>query len=75
MSIQEKFEEEMLDICEKYYKLEPIENTAPTLEIDGIRMHRTKHMTPLEDARRKVETAGVSDLQSREERHQISGRR
>jgi predicted methyltransferase len=45
---------------EKYYKLEPIENTAPTLEIDGIRMHRTKHMTPLEDARRKVETVGVS---------------
>jgi predicted methyltransferase len=45
---------------ERYYKLEPIENTAPTLEIDGIRMHRTKHMTPLEDAKRKVETVGVS---------------
>ena len=44
---------------ERYYKLEPIENTAPTLEIDGIRMHRTKYMTPLEDALRKVETAGV----------------
>ncbi len=47
---------------EKYYKLEPIENTAPTIEIDGIRMHRTKHMTPLEDARKKVETiAAISD--------------
>jgi len=45
---------------ERYYKLEPIENTAPTLEIDGIRMHRTKHMTPQEDARRKVETVDVT---------------
>ena len=45
---------------QRYYKLEPIENTAPTLEIDGIRMHRTKHMTPIEDARRKVKTVGVS---------------
>ncbi|MCG3220500.1 MAG: methyltransferase [Candidatus Heimdallarchaeota archaeon] len=45
---------------ERYYKLEPIENTAPTIEIDGIRMHRTKHMTPLEDAQRKVETMRIN---------------
>lgn len=44
-----------------YYKLEPIENTAPTLEIDGIRMHRTKHMTPLEDARHKVKLVDVAE--------------
>ncbi len=44
-----------------YYKLEPIENTAPTLEIDGIRMHRTKHQTPLEDARTKIRWAEVAE--------------
>jgi predicted methyltransferase len=44
----------------RYYKLEPIENTAPTIEIDGIRMHRTKHMTPLEDARRKIHAVEIS---------------
>ena len=42
-----------------YYKLEPIKGTAPTIEIDGIRMHRTKHMTPLEDAERKIEYVRV----------------
>ncbi|MCE7749803.1 MAG: methyltransferase [Candidatus Heimdallarchaeota archaeon] len=45
---------------ERYYKLEPIENTAPTIEIDGIRMHRTKHVTPLEDARRKIFAVNVA---------------
>ncbi|MHA1551861.1 MAG: methyltransferase domain-containing protein [Candidatus Heimdallarchaeaceae archaeon] len=40
---------------ECYYKLEPIKGTVPTIEIDGIRMHRTKHMTPIEDAERKIE--------------------
>ena len=45
---------------ERYYKLEPIENTAPTIEIDGIRMHRTKHITPLEDARRKIFAVNVA---------------
>ena len=45
---------------ERYYKLEPIEHTAPTIEIDGIRMHRTKHMTPLEDARKKIAAVNVS---------------
>ena len=44
-----------------YYKLEPIENTAPTIEIDGIRMHRTKHLTPLEDAKLKVKIIGISE--------------
>jgi predicted methyltransferase len=44
---------------ERYYKLEPIENSAPTLEIDGIRMHRTKMVSPLQDAENKVMTAGI----------------
>lgn len=44
-----------------YYKLEPIENTAPTLEIDGIRMHRTKYLTPLEDARNKIKLVAVAE--------------
>lgn len=43
----------------KYYKLEPIRNSAPTLEIDGIRMHRTKMISPLEDAEKKIMLAGV----------------
>ncbi len=42
-----------------YYKLEPIKGTAPTIEIDGIRMHRTKHMIPLEDAERKIQYVGI----------------
>jgi len=46
---------------ESYYKLEPIENTAPTLEIDGIRMHRTKYLTPLEDARNKIKLVAVAE--------------
>lgn len=45
---------------ERYYKLEPIRDTAPTIEIDGIRMHRTKHMTPIEDAERKIKYVGVN---------------
>ncbi|WP_456365217.1 class I SAM-dependent methyltransferase [Thermococcus sp.] len=36
-----------------YYKLVP--TVPPTIEIDGIRMHRTKGTNPLRDARRKVE--------------------
>lgn len=36
-----------------FYKLVPT-GGAPTIEIDGIRMHRTKGMTPDEDARSKV---------------------
>ncbi len=37
-----------------YFKLTPIKNSAPTLEIDGIRMHRTKNITPIEDTKRKI---------------------
>jgi len=44
---------------ECFYKLEPIKGTVPTIEIDGIRMHRTKHMTPIEDAERKIEYVKV----------------
>ena len=33
--------------------------TAPTLEINGIHMHRIKRITPWEDARRKVEEVEV----------------
>jgi predicted methyltransferase len=44
---------------ECFYKLEPIKGTVPTIEIDGIRMHRTKHMTPIEDAERKIEYVRV----------------
>jgi len=44
---------------ERYYKLEPIKNSAPTLEIDGIRMHRTKMLSPLEDAENKIILAGI----------------
>ncbi len=42
------------------YKLRLVrENTAPTLEINGIHMHRIKHMTPWEDAKRKVKEAEI----------------
>ena len=36
-----------------YYKLVPT-NGAPTVEIDGIKMHRSKGIDPFEDARLKV---------------------
>ena len=36
-----------------YYKLVPTD-TAPTLEINGIKMHRSKEMDPLADARMKT---------------------
>ena len=41
----------------KYYKLRPTADSAPTVEIDGIRMHRTKTVGPWEDSRRKVQYA------------------
>ncbi len=41
----------------KYYKLRPTADSAPTVEIDGIRMHRTKTVDPGEDSRRKVQYA------------------
>ncbi len=37
-----------------YYKLVPT-SSAPTLEINGIKMHRSKDIEPLEDARLKTE--------------------
>ena len=45
---------------QRYYKLEPIKNSAPTIEIDGIRMHRTKNLAPLEDALQKIKWIGIS---------------
>jgi len=41
-----------------FYKLGPTEG-APTLEIDGIRMHRTKGTTPDADAQEKIEALGI----------------
>ena len=41
-----------------FYKLMPTGN-APTLEIDGIRMHRTKNTTPILDAVEKVEALKI----------------
>jgi len=39
----------------KYYRLfAPYPEDAPTLEISGIRMHRTEEVTPWEDAKMKV---------------------
>ena len=43
---------------DRYYKLVPTAG-APTLEIDGIRMHRTKGTTPDRDAREKIEAMGI----------------
>ncbi|ADL19359.1 Predicted archaea-specific methyltransferase [Acidilobus saccharovorans 345-15] len=42
-----------------YYKLVPLEGGAPTLEINGIHMHRISGTTPLRDAELKVKAAGV----------------
>lgn len=41
-----------------YYKLVPTSG-APTLEIDGVRMHRTKGTTPEADAMEKVRALGI----------------
>jgi len=41
-----------------YYKLVPTSG-APTLEIDGVRMHRTKDTTPEVDARKKIRALGI----------------
>lgn len=43
-----------------YYKLVPA-GGAPTLEIDGIRMHRTKNTTPDRDAAEKLRILGIKD--------------
>ncbi len=42
-----------------FYKLAPTDS-APTLEIDGIRMHRTKGTTPDRDTRDKLRLLGLS---------------
>lgn len=41
-----------------FYKLTPTEG-APTIEIDGIRMHRTKDTTPERDTRDKIRALGL----------------
>ncbi|WP_088335750.1 methyltransferase domain-containing protein [Methanopyrus sp. KOL6] len=47
--------------AEHYYKLLPVRpGEAPTIEIDGIRMHRTKWTDPWTDAGVKVGRVGVS---------------
>ena len=43
----------------RYYKLVPTAG-APTLEIDGVRMHRTKETTPDEDTEEKLEALGLT---------------
>ncbi|MEM2755736.1 MAG: RsmD family RNA methyltransferase [Candidatus Bathyarchaeia archaeon] len=43
-----------------YYKLKPVApNTAPTIEIDGIHMHRILSTTPWEDSKVKVKLLSV----------------
>lgn len=45
---------------EHYYKLKPVApNTAPTIEIDGIHMHRILNVTPWEDSRIKVKLLSI----------------
>jgi predicted methyltransferase len=43
----------------RYFKLLPTKG-APTLEIDGIRMHRTKNTTPEKDAKDKINVLGIN---------------
>ncbi len=45
---------------ERFYKLVPTAG-APTLEIDGVRMHRTKDTTPDKDTEAKLCVLGVVD--------------
>ncbi|WP_456422912.1 class I SAM-dependent methyltransferase [Thermococcus sp.] len=44
---------------EHYYKLVP--TIPPTIEINGIRMHRTKGLSPLQDTRNKVNTVNPKE--------------
>ncbi|MEM3149120.1 MAG: methyltransferase domain-containing protein, partial [Candidatus Jordarchaeales archaeon] len=45
---------------ETYYKLRcVVEGSAPTLQINGVYMHRVLGMTPWDDSRRKVRVLGV----------------
>ncbi len=44
----------------KYYRLREVRfNTAPTLEISGIHMHRIKNITPWEDSLMKIKLAKI----------------
>ena len=43
---------------EHFYKLVPCPGGAPTLEIDGIHMHRVSRITPDQDARMKIGALG-----------------
>jgi len=54
--IEQGREERLEFFAGHYYKLRPTVS-APTLEIDGIQMHRTKLVDPWEDARRKASHA------------------
>jgi len=51
--IEQGREEPLEFFAGRYYKLRPTES-APTIEIDGIQMHRTKEINPWEDSRRKA---------------------
>lgn len=44
---------------DKYYRLLSLGFCSPTLEISGVRMHRTKGITPWGDAKRKVSLLGI----------------
>ena len=54
--IDDGVETELELFAGSYFKLRPTE-FAPTIEIDGVRMHRTKNMDPMEDARQKARCA------------------
>ena len=43
------------DKTNKFYKIVPTKD-APTIEISGIKMHVTKEMTPMQDAKKKIES-------------------
>jgi len=45
---------------EKFYKLRNIFEFAPTLEINGIHMHRIKSINPWDDAKLKVEALNIT---------------
>jgi predicted methyltransferase len=59
-SLSEKGLSKLVIAGEHFYKLKKVrENTAPTLEIDGIHMHKIVGTTPWEDARKKVLLARI----------------
>lgn len=53
LKIENGREDKLEFFSDRYYKLRPTVS-APTLEIDGIQMHRTKNVDPWEDSRRKA---------------------